>query len=54
MSFGSTCNNGPFSAAIAYEVHNNLSRASGIGTTAGNPKLQDQGLTMAGSYTFGG
>jgi predicted porin len=48
MSFGSTYNNGPFGAAIAYEIHNNLRTG-----TAANPKLQDQGLSIAGSYTFG-
>jgi predicted porin len=48
LSVGSTYNNGPFSAAIAYEVHNNLRTG-----TAANPKLQDQGLTVAGAYTWG-
>jgi predicted porin len=48
LSVGSTYNNGPISAAIAYEVHNNLRTG-----TAANPKLQDQGLTVAGAYTWG-
>src|SRR5262249_40954271 len=57
MSFGGTYNNGPISAAIAYEVHNNLrSGAVAACTTCPvdpNAKRQDQGLTIAGAYTFG-
>jgi len=48
MSFGSTYNNGPWGAAIAYEVHNNLRDG-----TSAYPKQQDQGLTLAGSYQWG-
>jgi predicted porin len=50
LSFGSTYNNGPFSAAVAYEVHNNIRTAR---ANTPNQKLQDQGITAALSYTFG-
>jgi predicted porin len=50
MSFGSTYNNGPISAAIAYEVHNNIRQAR-VGTP--NQKLQDQGISGALAWTFG-
>jgi predicted porin len=50
MGFGSTYNNGPFSAAVAYEVHNNIRQAR---VNTPNTKLQDQGITAALSYTFG-
>jgi predicted porin len=50
LSVGSTYNNGPFGGAIAYEVHN----ATRDSTVAANPKLQDQALSLAASYKFGG
>ena len=50
LGVGGTYNNGPISAAVAYEAHNNMRQAR-----AGTPvqKLQDQGITVAGSYNFG-
>jgi predicted porin len=50
MSFGSTYNNGPISAAVAYEVHNNI--RSGTNPTVAqfnnpNAKLQDQVKLLA-------
>ena len=48
LSVGSTYNNGPFGGAIVYEVHNNLREG-----TPANSKLQDQGLSLAASYTWG-
>jgi predicted porin len=57
MGFGSTYNNGPFSAAIAYQVQNNLrggTNATYMQLSNPSAKLQDQGLTLAASYTFGG
>ena len=39
---------GPFQAGIAYEFHNNFRPGS-----AANPKLQDQGVSVAASWNFG-
>jgi predicted porin len=40
--------NGPIRAGVAYEVHNFLREG-----TPANPKLDEWGLTVAGSYNFG-
>jgi len=42
-------NNGPIQAGVTYETHNWLRDS----TVAANPKLQDWGVTVAGSYNFG-
>ncbi len=39
---------GPFQAGVAYEFHNNFRPG-----TAANPKLQDQGVSVAASWNFG-
>ena len=48
LSTGGQYNNGPFSAGLTYEVHNNVR----LGTIA-NPHLQDQAGTVAASWNFG-
>jgi predicted porin len=48
ISTGAQYNNGPISAGVVYEAHNNLREG-----TAANPNLQDQAYTVAGSYNFG-
>jgi predicted porin len=48
MSFGAFYNNGPWAFGGVYEFHNNIRTG-----TAANPKLQDQGWSIAGSYNFG-
>jgi len=41
--------NGPLQLGLAYETHNWLRDS----TVASNPKLQDQAITLAGSWNFG-
>jgi predicted porin len=56
MGFGSTYNAGPLSIAAAYEVHNSIrSGANPVVTQFNNPgaKLQDQAISIAGSWNFG-
>jgi predicted porin len=57
LGVGSTYNNGPWGAAVAYQVHNNIRNGAVAACvtcpTNANAKLQDQGITAALSYTFG-
>jgi predicted porin len=48
MSMNGLYNNGPFQGGIAYEFRNNFRDS-----LATNPKLQDQGFSVAASWNFG-
>ena len=48
LSLNGLYTNGPFQGGVAYEFHNNFRDS-----IASNPKLQDQGITVAASWNFG-